>query len=309
MTVNQDAGGGEETVFGTPCSQNERVGNFRIYHDPDPSYSYAAIDGAVANGVIPLTVLQLAKEVGDCKLLRKVNPFCEDGCEGGQLCDHDGTCIPYPANMDVGQITVQGLLEDPITLEPKGNKSYFDTQVPYPLFEPNAEITLDAAGNETAAFSLTAFGVPDIEIPEETWLLSDGQPLAINWVAQTGAWHVRISLNVDQHGNSPVTMFCDVEDTGSYEIPGELIADLLDFGVSGFASLDLTRYTVDSVELEVGCVQLTIDSQVLAQTNLEVAGHIPCDTPSGIDPCPPGKNCCPPGYECDLMMQTCIADE
>jgi hypothetical protein len=283
-----DAGGGWE--IGTPCGDQAAVGAFEIGHWG----FYAAITGEVADGVVPLTVLQPVQTVGDCTMMQKDNPLCDPACAGGELCDHDGTCVPYPATLDVGTLSVSGLLVD-ASLTPNVVGQYAKTDVPFPLFAPGAAITLSATGGELAPFTLSAWGVADLVVATDPPLtLASGQPLTVTWTPSAGPGRIHMALNVDQHGNSPVTLVCTVADTGAATVPAELVTALLDFGVSGFASFDLYRRTVDSVTLAPGCVELRVFSY--AQGKLVVAGHTAC-TKDGD---------CPSGQTCDLALNTCV---
>lgn len=280
-----------EATYGEACPLNSRVGHFQITHDE----FYAAVTGTVASGVIPLTVLQPVLQSGDCVMLRKVNPFCDPPCGGGDLCDHDGSCIPYPSNQNVGNVSVSGTLKEPLVMEANASDYYTDVAVPFPLFEPNAQIDLSAEGNELDGFHLRAWGVPNVELPDVIWEMEAGMPLTVEWFAEPGPWKMIVSLNVDQHGNSPVTMFCEVEDTGSTIISAELVDELLGYGVSGFATADFRRTTTDSLQLgDVGCVQMSVESLMLGK--LTVAGHVPCKF--DLD--------CPDGYECNVPIETCV---
>jgi len=286
--------GDNQATFGTPCEQNSRVGHFQITHDE----FYAAVSGTVAAGVIPLTILQPVKESGDCTMLRKVNPFCDPPCTGGDLCEHSGLCIPYPANQSVGTVSVTGLLKDPLEMEPNASNYYTDVAVPFPLFDPGAQVNVVAAGDALEGFALQAWGVPNVELPDAIWEMESGQPLTVEWDSEPGPWRMLVSLNVDQHGNSPVTMFCEVEDTGSAVVSAELVDELLSYGISGFATADFRRHTVDSLQLgDTGCVQLSVESLMLGK--LTVAGHTPCKTPMD----------CPDGYECSFAIETCVEVE
>jgi hypothetical protein len=288
-------------TYGEACPQNSRIGHFQVTHDE----FYAAVTGTVASGVIPLTILQPVLESGDCVMLQKVNPFCDPPCGGGDLCEHDGSCIPYPANQNLGTVSISGLLKDPLTMEPNASDYYTDVAVPFPLFNPNAQVDLVAEGNELEGFALRAWGLPNVMLPidpstDETviWEMESGTPLTVEWDAEPGPWRMIVSLNVDQHGNSPVTMFCDVEDTGSAVIDAALIDTLLGYGVSGFATADFRRTTVDSLQLgDVGCVQMSVESLMLGK--LTVAGHVPCK----FDPD------CPVGYVCEMAIETCVEAE
>jgi len=145
---------------------------------------------------------------------------------------------------------------------------------------------------------LRGWGVPSVELPEVIWEMEAGQPLTVEWIPEPGPWKMLVSLNVDQHGNSPVTMFCEVDDTGSTVVGAALVDELLSYGISGFATADFRRSTVDSLQLgDVGCVQLSVESLKLGK--LTVAGHTPCKTP--LD--------CPEGYECNFAIETCVETE
>ena len=278
-----------DPVYGTPCPDNTRVGAFEIAHWD----FYSSVAGEVAEGVIPLTVLQPVAQVGDCRLLRKENPFCDPPCGAGQLCDHDGSCVPYPANQSVGSVTVTGL-KVPVSMEPNATAGYADTTVPLPMFDPGAQIDLTAAGDVLEGFSMTAWGVEELEVPEQLLTMTKGAPLDVSWTPWDGPARLYMLLNVDQHGNSPGSLICDVPDTGSYTIDAELITKLLELGVSGFATFDLYRRTVDSAMLAPGCVELRVFSYRPGQ--LSVEGHVPCFNDKE----------CPDGETCDVAVNTCI---
>ena len=74
------------------CPLASRYGNFEV----DVYEDYSLVSGSVADGVNPVTVLELLDEEGDCKLLRRNNPFCDPPCGAGDVCDFDGSCIPFP---------------------------------------------------------------------------------------------------------------------------------------------------------------------------------------------------------------------
>ena len=83
--------------------------------------------------------------------------------------------------------------------------------------------------------------------------------------AGNGVGTVRLNLNVDQHGVTPVTLVCDVPDTGSFTVPEKLTTALIGLGVSGFATANLYRRTTDAVTTPVGCVDLLVQSFVKAK--------------------------------------------
>ncbi len=293
--VSQDVEGDTGEPAGwtgnTECQNGERIGKFEVAHFD----FYGWVSGEVASGVIPLTVLQPVAEEGPCRLMRKENPFCDPPCAGGQLCDHDGSCVPYPANQSVGEVTVSGLAQ-PVTMTPTVTKTYSNSSLPFPMTTAGAEITLTAAGGDLPGFTLKAYGVPMLALPDETLTLKKGQAMPVTWTASDGPGSVYMTLNIDQHGNSPALLVCEVEDTGAYTIPASMVTALMDSGVSGFTTFNVYRRTVDAVELAAGCVELQVFSNLTGKVQVE--GHVPCV--KDLD--------CPEGQTCDLPINTCVGD-
>jgi len=275
------------------CAFEDKVGLFVVQHEE--AYSY--VQGEVRDGVVPITILENVVEEGDCILWRANNPFCDPPCQPDETCDLDGECIPYPTNMDVGTVTVTGLNEA-VEMEPPGGgmpATYYDTQMPHPAFDPGAEIELVATGNEIGGFTLHGEGFAPIEIPDEPWVVVEGQPLEVTWTTDSSSRAtVWVRLNIDQHGTTPVEVWCDVADSGSMSIPSEVVDTLVGYGVSGFATGTIYRHTLDSVDGDTGCIEFEVVSRLPA--DLQVEGHIPCDSPDD----------CPEGMECDYATGTCV---
>lgn len=281
---------GEPPVLSGPCALEDKVGGFTLLREAD----YTTFSGAVADGVVPSSVLENVGEGSGCVLLRRNNPFCNPACSPGTTCDFDGACVPYPANHDVGVVSVTGLVQAVMVDPLMPTYEYFDTSLAHPAWETGAAIALMATGGDYEAFALYGSGVTMIEPSGEEVVLDPSMPLDITWVPDAeGPGTVRVEINIDQHGLTPVELFCEVEDTGSLTIPVELIADFVQFGVTGFPSVTYFRETLDSVEIEPGCVELGVRSH--AQGTLSVVGHTPCNAPSD----------CPPGQDCNIMIQTC----
>jgi hypothetical protein len=280
-------------TFRGPCALDVKVGSFLVLHEAE----YTVISGEVRDSVVPANVLEEVVAEGDCKLLRRNNPFCDPPCQPDETCDMDGDCIPYPINLDVGTVTITGLNKE-VAMEPPGGglpALYYDTQMPHPGFDPGADIRLSASGNEIDGFQLFGEGFAPLEIADEPWVVREGQPMEVSWTAATGE-QVRILLrfNIDQHGTTPVEVWCDVEDTGSFATPSSVMDALIGYGVTGFPAGNIYRHTMDSVDVETGCVEFEVSSHLAG--DLQVEGHIPCDSPDD----------CPKGMECDYLSGTCI---
>lgn len=279
-----------EVVLNGACPADRRVGGFVVAVEHD----YSAFNGVVADGVVPITVLEPVGEGGGCVLLRRNNPICDPPCQPSTTCDFSGECIPYPQNRDVGTVTVTGLVQ-PVEVMPVVTFDYFDTTLMHPAFAAGDKVTLSASGGDFSAFTMHGEGVAMIVPAVDDLSMKKGQPLQIAWEGgdASALAQVHIDLTIDQHGNTPVKLVCDGPDTGTLEVPAELVAQFIDFGISGFPSAQFYRQTVDSVEIDPGCVEFTVLSH--AATLLSVEGHTPCNTPQD----------CPEGQVCDILIQTC----
>ncbi len=293
-TSEGSSSSGGEVELNGDCELADRVGSFLVGMEAD----YTAFSGSVADGVVPVSVLEQVGEDGDCILLRRNNPFCDPLCMPGQTCDFDGNCIPYPANHDVGVVSVSGLAQ-PVMLDPvPPTFSYFDTSLPHPGFEPGAVIALDVAGGDYSPFELHGIGVEMVVPTAESLVLSTNTPVTVEWTPSDARTKLRLVLGVDQHGITPVGLVCEAPaDQGSLEISAEIMTQFLEAGISGFPSADYYLETEDSVTIEPGCVELVVRSH--DQTMLSVEGHTPCDAP----------NDCPKGQLCDLKLQTCVPEK
>ena len=266
------------------CALDQRLGGFVVEAYED----YSIVDGTVSDGVVPLSVLGEVTQEGSCRLMRRNNPFCDPPCAPDEACDFDGECIPYPQPQDLGTVTVLGL-EAEVVMEPVvPGYSYFDTSLPHPVFEPWELLELRTTGGAVDAFTLHGLGVHPMDGADLEWVVVEDAPLQVTWTAPDVEVRstVALTLNIDQHGASPITVHCAFEDVGTGEVPASLIAQLFGAGVSGYPNGSIRRHTVDSTSVGVGCVDLEINSPRAA--NVDVAGYIPC---TDDDDCPDGLEC------------------
>ncbi|MBK8258477.1 MAG: hypothetical protein IPK82_38185 [Polyangiaceae bacterium] len=284
---NTGGTGGSASLNGE-CPSDKQVGNFYIQNETD----YSVVAGEVLTGVVPSKVTFEVGAEGDCKLLQRKNPFCDPACKSDQACAHDGTCVPYPLPQDAGQVTISGLTK-PVNM---AFPSYFDTAVDHPPFTPGGNVTLKAQGATYPGFTLHGEGFAPMDFSSDMLVIKTGEPLSLSWTPDNSSSlaTVRVRINIDQHGNSPVELTCELADTGSTVIPSSLIDQLINFGVTGFPSAHVVRHTLDSVSNGDQCVQFEVYSHRLAA--IQVAGHIPCDP---VTPCPMGMTC-------DIPTGTCL---
>ena len=286
-TTSSSGGTGGSVVLHGGCPTAEQVGYFYVEHEID----YSVVSGEVLDGVVPSKILFEVGKEGDCTLWQRKNPFCNPACAPNQACAQDGTCVPYPLPQDAGQVTIAGLTK-PVSMT---YPNYYDTTVDHPPFTPGAAVTLEAKGATIPAFTLYGEGFAPMVIPADKLVLKKGEPLAVSWTKDDSATvaTVRVRVNVDQHGTSPVELICELSDTGSTMIPASLVDQLISFGVTGFPSLHVIRHTLDSADTGKGCVQFEVYSHRLA--DFQVADHLPCDAATP----------CPVGYTCDIPTGTC----
>ncbi len=268
------------------CPPEDRFGGFIVQSEAD----YSFVQGEIAEGVVPGTIMEEVVREGGCVLLKRNTPFCDPGCAAGQACTHEGACVPYPAPKALGEVAVDGLLGAVRIDEPAPpGAHYFDTGLPHPAMEVGGTIRLRTSGGHWPAFELLGAGVETLSVGDDArWTVVSGEGLEVTWEASEASRHteVRLSLNIDQHGVTPTTMYCVFEDTGAATVPASVIEGLLSAGVTGFPSGLLTRRTADRVQVGAGCADLRVRSS--REVPVTVDGFTPCGPRT---PCPAGETC------------------
>jgi hypothetical protein len=162
--------------------------------------------------------------------------------------------------------------------------------LPLPGFEPEANLVLDAAGDELEGFTFLGVGIEPLRVPADTVFVGRDAPVEILWQAPSAAGPAKayVALNIDNHGSSTARIECLSDDDGELSIGAELVAALMDQGTSGLPSLLLRRQTVDAVDVEPGCVEFMVASELVR--SVEVEGVISCGS---AEDCPDGQDCLP----------------
>ena len=274
------------------CDLASDYGGFVVQSDG----ANTGVEGKVADGVVPISVLEEIGAAGECRLLRRNNPFCDPGCDRGQTCDFDGTCLPYPANQDLGVVTLSGLAQE-VAMDPvfPGN-TYFDTSLPDPPFSPGALISLDMPDGVYGPLKLHGVGVELLAGTEAEWTIEEGKDLVVQWDAPTGDTvrsKVGLRVSIDQHGATPGLLSCSFEDDGEGVVPAALVDQLINSGVTGFPTGRIDRSTMDHVAAGEGCMDLTVIHPLVV--DVDVIGFTPCIRTED----------CPDGLECNVELQIC----
>lgn len=287
------AGGAAAPELRGACPDGTRLGGFEAVLEQD----YTSVRGKLLNAVVRTTILTEVASSSECKLVKAENPYCSGGCESGQVCSSDAKCVAAPVSQSVGQVELAGLAAAVRMLPVVPGNNYFvsgDVEFPHPGFLPGAAIALTATGADLPGFSLSGKGVAALELAQGDWVLERTQAFLVTWTEDSVEdATLRITLRVDQHGNSPVTLTCVTADDGELEIPSTLVDALLDAGVTGFPTGQVYRETLDSVELSAGCVELAMSAH--QQRTLRVAGYVPCRK----------QQDCPEGKTCNLQLERC----
>jgi hypothetical protein len=274
------------------CDIATRVGGFSVEKQTD----FGVVQGAVSDGVVPTAIPELVLDQDGCRLLERRNLVCIPACVGAQTCGEDGACIPYPRQVSVGDVQITGLTRETVMSPQDPGNGYYAPGATNPPYAVGSEVVLSAAGTESlATFHLFGVGSEPLQRPP-SWVLESGADLALTWTAPTSGVETRvwIELTIDQHGTSPLSLACDLPDTGSATIPAAIIDQLINSGVTGFPNGRITRRTADHVDLDVGCVDLIVGSPLPA--SVAVAGYTPCN---GAEDCPNDQTCNVPLERCE----------
>jgi hypothetical protein len=248
--------------------------------------------GAVSNGVAPAAIPDVLAASGSCELVGPRSLFCSTPCESGQTCAGDDTCVPTPQKVSVGSLSLTGLLAE-VEVSPNGITSDYSKTImdPFPGFEPGAAIQITAAGEDSEAFTMGAWGVAKLDSPERFVQVAPGSGVTLEWdatAANPAQSQVAVTFTVNAHGATTGWIECTAEDTGSFEIPEPLVTQLIELGLSGFPRVSLARRSTDTVALPGGCVDFQVSSDVTLE--LEIDGLISCNT---SEDCPDGQSCSP----------------
>jgi hypothetical protein len=265
------------------CETAERVGGFAV----DLGDAYTTISGVVSDGVVPFQVREERLREGDCVFLYPRELYCEGGCESGYTCDVGGECVPYPSNVSLGQVWIEGLSASVAMPSIEPTKVYnFNGELPHPAFSAADPVELYAPGQ--GGLSMIAYGVEPLVTSMWSMDLVRGSASQLSWTPGASDTDVRVRVAVDiaNHGGVPAQIRCDVPDIGSLQIPSALVDALLDVGYSGFPSVKMSRQSADVVTGEHGCIDLVVQSQLALP--VEIPGLTSC---SGDDDCPDGLSC------------------
>jgi hypothetical protein len=240
-------------------------------------------------------VWEVQSESGSCQLLVPRVPFCDPSCASGEICVEDGTCVTERVSVDVGAVTISGVMTnagaDSVTLiSARNTYQNGTTTLPYPAFAEGDSITLDATGaGALPAFHVEAKGIAPLEVVANADYVVTGETdLALTWMPSSmpDVSRILVKLDISHHGGEKGKIECDVEDNGALTLPAEMLGDLVALGVAGFPTIKITRSAKGVAQLPTGRVRLYVYQY--DERAVTVPGVVSCESEAQ---CQSGETC------------------
>lgn len=201
----------------------------------------SVISGKLYDGPIPNSMpLHVAMHMGSCQLLKPSLPFCTPACAQDRVCVASNTCQAYPKTKNAGELSVLGLASPVILPAVPPSFAYQSSELAYPPCNEGSEVTLLAMG-QTALNRCVA---PLTMARNDALPVRLGQPLRLAWNAPSlpHLSRIQIRLDIAHHGgNKTGEILCDVDDTGTFDVPAPLIDALINLGLAGAPSVIVSR--------------------------------------------------------------------
>jgi hypothetical protein len=235
----------------------------------------------------PMTILKLEDENGACRLNLPLKPYCEN-CAG--KCTADDVCTPTPSNQDLGVIHLRaGSHELDLEAVAKNYQLSGADKLPYPPCPEGEAASIAVAGGSYEGFMIETRCIAPLEVGGP-FTLEPGKPLALSWTApgDPDLARIEIRLDISHHGGFAGEIDCDVPDNGAFEIPSALTDQLLDLGVAGFPTVQLTR-TASAQAAGGEPSHVTMAVSMFVEREVTIPGLVSCASDS--KQCPDGQTC------------------
>jgi len=210
---------------------------------------------------------QVAPDIWDVKaeenacvtLVRKEEGTCTNPCNG--FCTPAGECLEEGERVSSGPITLGGLNKD-IALEfTDGNyRPNPEPDTSEALYNKNATITAEAAGDVAPGFTLSATGVSVMETTLQGINLADVDEFTVTWTAENSG-EIFFQLLLGHHLAPPsAAVLCLAKDDGSHTLPSALLTPLPDTEFYEPHNSFLSRQSTDRVDTDDGPIELRVSS-------------------------------------------------
>ncbi len=246
----------------------ELAGSIRVLEERwgEATEGSSRVEVVLWSGPVPTTQKVTAQE-GDCKLLvgALTDPWnCTPECTWGETLCIDGACVPYPAPVSAGAITLTGLPE-PVTLAPLADKRYPAVyELPADLFDAGGAIHVTSPGADVPALDLAARGVEPLIAEREP--LVPGEPLVLTWTVPpepVPGTRILVELMTGWHGSPNLTtIWCETADDGELTVPASLTAEFTIPSCGECETSYLSRFTRDVVDVGQGPIELFVGSRL-----------------------------------------------
>ena len=280
------------------------LGTFTIALNPavEDAPAYTSIFGKVYGGSYPTEIIEtVIASDSNCKVYKYSLQACYDPtCTGDQTCVAENVCEAKPSPVSVGDVSVDGVGPSSLKLSATNYNYQYPLDLPYPGISEGQPVTLTGSGGAFSAFTISAKGVAPIATSDSSYLVSNDQPLTLNWTpgASSVGAEVTATLNVSKHGGSAGYMLCTTTDSGVLNISADVLKALVQLGVGGFPELLLTRSTHGEASVTAG--KIALDVEAVAKPPLSIEGYCSCFNDSDCGSCTDKKK-----TSCDSLKRLC----
>jgi hypothetical protein len=227
---------------------------------------------------------------GECKLFEPEVPSCEMSCAVmDAVCTADDVCTPNPKAYGVGVVQLTaGSSKGELEYIAKNYQLKAGDKLPFPPCEEGDEVKIEAEGGDYEPFTIATRCIDELDAPD-SFPIEAGKPLALSWSkpGDEALARIEIRLDISHHGGFKGEIQCDVADDGAFEIPAGLIDKLLDLGIAGFPTVQLTRFVTGKPSGQPSNVTLSMTMYV--ERDVTIPGLTSCA--SDDSQCPMGMTC------------------
>jgi len=221
------------------------------------------------------TLYEVHAEAGACRHMVMSLGNCDPACNYDEVCTTDAECVAYPANVSAGVLTVEGMFDEPYTLEAQSwnDGLYYEVDLDGAPAIGDEVIEASFSGDVFPAVELAARGVAafDPGIPS-TLDIPTGSDLFFTWDEADDGSCVELRLHgMGAYDGAPLqdAIWCVTDDTGSLSIPGILLTDfplsdelICDDKHGWCPQSEMSRYTRQTVYTDGGIAQMSVRSAV-----------------------------------------------
>lgn len=282
------------------------LGTFTIALNPavGDAPAHTSIFGMVYGGSYPTAIIEtVIASDSSCKVYRySIQPCYAPTCRSGQTCVAENVCEAQPLPVSVGDVSVDGVGPSSLKLSVTNYNYQYPLDLPYPGMTEGQPVTLTGSGSGGgfSAFTVSAKGVAPIATSNSSYLISNDQPLKLNWTpgASSVGAEVTVTLNISKHGGSAGYMQCTTTDSGALIIAADMLKALTGLGVAGFPELLLIRSTHGEATVTAG--KIALDVQAVAKPPLDIEGYCSCFNHSDCGSCTDKTK-----TSCDSLKRIC----